>query len=56
MNNVDGVKYCYGCGVCAIACPKKIISICLNEDGFYSPCIIEKEKCISLKQLLNVYF
>lgn len=54
MNNVDGVKYCYGCGVCAIACPKKIISICLNEDGFYSPCIIEKEKCISCALCLKV--
>ena len=44
-NSIAGIHSCYGCGVCAIACPKHIIDIIENEDGFYEPCIVELEKC-----------
>lgn len=45
-NNVlDSYNYCTGCGVCSINCPLDIITIELNEDGFYSP-KIEEDKCI----------
>lgn len=37
---------CYGCGVCAISCPKNIIKMSLSRDGFYVPFIDEKESCI----------
>lgn len=47
MNVVELVNDCYGCGVCAISCPKKIISMALNENGFYSPLIKKYEACIS---------
>ena len=30
MNNISSIKNCFGCGVCAIACPKKIIDLRLN--------------------------
>ena len=46
MRNVSAISDCYGCGVCAIACPKHIISIKLNTEGFYQPCIDELDKCI----------
>lgn len=36
---------CYGCGVCAATCPKKIISIQLNGNGFYEPHIADSAKC-----------
>ena len=36
---------CTGCGMCAAACPKKCISIELNENGFYNY-IIDENKCI----------
>ena len=45
MKNVSIIKHCYGCGVCATSCSKKIIKIRLNEDGFYAPYIDEFEKC-----------
>lgn len=43
--SISGVHDCYGCGVCAVACVKKIIEIRLNADGFYQPYIEEQEKC-----------
>lgn len=43
--NISNKHNCYGCGVCAIACSKKIIKIKQNNDGFYKPVIIEPDKC-----------
>lgn len=37
---------CFGCGVCAAACPKDIISIRLNREGFYIPYIANIDACI----------
>ncbi len=46
MNNICGIKNCYGCGVCAAACPKRIIGLRLNDDGFYEPFITDLSACI----------
>ncbi len=43
--NVSNIKDCYGCGVCAVACSRKIIDIRLNADGFYEPQITDAAKC-----------
>ena len=45
MRNIASTKDCYGCGVCAIACPEKIINIELNPAGFYEPFIIDEKAC-----------
>lgn len=37
MNNISVFSDCYGCGVCVMTCPKKVITLTLNEDGFYGP-------------------
>ncbi len=38
--NISDFKYCYGCGVCSLACHKKAISIKLNN-GFLVPDVDE---------------
>lgn len=50
LQNTD----CYGCGVCAISCPKHIISIRLNEEGFYQPFIEQIDKCIDCGICMDV--
>lgn len=45
-DNISDIKYCFGCGVCAIICPKKIIDLSLNKDGFYIPKLTEVSACI----------
>ena len=54
MKNVSQVLDCFGCGVCAASCGKKIISIELNRDGFYEPRIKEPAKCINCGICLDV--
>lgn len=45
-NILANKNYCYGCGVCEIVCPKNIISIKLDADGFYFPTIENQDSCI----------
>lgn len=44
-NNISKIHNCFGCGVCAASCAKKIISIELNRDGFYEPRITDESQC-----------
>lgn len=44
-NNISKVHDCYGCGVCATACSRKIINLKLDSDGFYVPHISDVSKC-----------
>ena len=52
--NVGSIKQCYGCGVCAASCPKNIISIELNGDGFYFPRILNPNDCVECGICVNV--
>lgn len=54
MKNISRIKDCYGCGVCAASCGKKIIKICLNENGFYQPYIDDLDKCTGCGICLDV--
>lgn len=45
MNNIGKVHDCYGCGVCATSCGRKIIDIALNKEGFYEPRINDESRC-----------
>ena len=41
---------CKGCGLCAAACPKKIIALdtsVLNAKGYHPAVITDQEKCIA---------
>lgn len=52
--NIAILSHCYGCGVCVPSCPKKIIDLRKNENGFYSPVIIDQSKCIECGICLDV--
>lgn len=54
MKSISTVHNCYGCGVCAIACSKKIIDIRQNSDGFYEPFISDLTKCTHCGLCLDV--
>ena len=54
MSNVKNIENCYGCGVCALICPKKIIEIRLNKEGFFTPQIINIENCINCSLCIDV--
>lgn len=43
--SISGTVDCFGCGVCAIACGRKIIDIRLNKKGFLEPYITDISKC-----------
>ena len=53
-NNISSIHNCYGCGVCAAACAKKIIEIKLNDKGFYEPRIINTNKCTNCGLCMDV--
>ena len=53
MRNISIFRNCYGCGVCSLICPQKIISIELNGDGFYEPRITDTDRCIDCGLCLN---
>ena len=44
-DNISNIHSCFGCGVCAASCPKKLISIQLNRDGFYEPKLVDEDSC-----------
>lgn len=53
-DNVGKIHNCYGCGVCSPSCPKKIINIRLNDNGFYEPRIADEYECIDCGICLEV--
>lgn len=52
--NISTTKDCYGCGVCAISCPRKIIDIRLNSSGFWEPVLFDEERCTECGICLDV--
>lgn len=54
MRNINEIKDCYGYGVCATVCGKKIIGIGLNKEGFYEPRVIDPDRCVGCGLCLDV--
>lgn len=59
MGNNKSIKklantYCYGCSLCSCICPKHIINLKLNRNGFYQPVIIDEKACIQCGLCLKV--
>jgi len=53
-HNVSQLRDCYGCGICAIICPKNIITVKLNQDGFYQPQLCDDHSCTQCGLCLSV--
>lgn len=54
MKNVSEINNCYGCGVCAVVCAKKIIGVELNKEGFYEPKVTDPSRCVDCGLCLDV--
>lgn len=54
FNNIFSTVNCFGCGVCTVACPKGIIKLSQNNNGFYEPHIENIEQCVNCGICLNV--
>lgn len=52
--NISAYPNCFGCGVCSSVCPKGIISLQRNSDGFYQPQIEDGGMCIECGICLKV--
>ena len=46
MQNICKQNLCTGCGVCAVVCPKKCVSMSENEHGFLYP-NVDESKCVN---------
>ncbi len=58
MNNINNSDIaCTGCQMCSAVCPYDAISIKLNGDGFYNPCVDEKlcKNCGICKKVCSKY-
>lgn len=52
--SIKGTHHCYGCGVCTITCPTKVIEIRQDRDGFYEPNIFDEDHCIHCGLCMDV--
>lgn len=53
-NNISNIHNCYGCGVCAVMCPAKIIDVKLDTKGFYAPFVADSQRCTNCGLCLDV--
>lgn len=53
-HNIAQFNNCYGCGVCAVACPRRIIEIKENASGFYEPFVSDEAHCTDCGICLSV--
>lgn len=52
--NISDIHNCYGCGVCATVCPRDIIKIGLNTNGFYEPHVTDHSQCTDCGLCVNM--
>lgn len=53
-NNVSSFQYCYGCGVCSMACKRDILSLEFDKNGFYRPVIHDINRCVDCGVCIDV--
>ncbi len=47
-------KNCFGCGVCACICPRALLSIRLNKNGFFAPSATNEPQCAHCNLCLSI--
>lgn len=53
-NNITHIKDCFGCGACSLICPRKIIDLKLDKEGFYKPYITNIKDCINCGLCIDI--
>jgi coenzyme F420-reducing hydrogenase beta subunit len=53
-SSIANIKNCYGCGVCVVSCPLKIIKLELDKSGFYQAAIFNMNKCTNCGMCFSV--
>ncbi len=53
LHNVSQFSECFGCGVCAAACPKNAIAYKVADAGFYRPSV-DEAKCVDCGLCMRV--
>lgn len=43
--NISKIHDCFGCGICAVACSRELITLRLSADGFYEPHLTDATLC-----------
>ncbi len=54
MKNVSEIEDCFGCGVCAASCSRRLIDLRYNGDGFFTPYIENNEDCTACGLCVSV--
>ena len=54
MKNISNIHNCFGCGICTKPCPKHIVAMRQNRDGFYESYVTDESKCIECGLCLDV--
>lgn len=54
MHNISVLDSCYGCGVCAAACPHQVIDMQESHRGFYEPHINNSDLCTQCGICLSI--
>lgn len=54
MKNISNIHDCFGCGICTKPCPKHIVAMRQNKDGFYESYVTDESKCIECGLCLDV--
>lgn len=44
---------CCGCGACAAVCPRGVISMIKDEEGFFYP-VIDENRCVRCSSCIKV--
>jgi coenzyme F420-reducing hydrogenase beta subunit len=54
QKSVADIKDCYGCGVCVAACPRRVLELRHDKNGFYAPMMVNEKACTDCGICRNV--